>query len=430
MAVLLVALPLEISFFAATSVPAAVAAVVVATSILIICAVWLYSRRLPRTAHDRVGVVVSIHYDDESHAKRIREDLVSTLRRLMRSGTVGSTIQFIDLPTFHAEKIHDVDDARRLRIRTRAHFMLFGRVRVRDLNQKEHHFIELDGIVAHKQVSDEVCKRLAAEFTELLPRRVSFSTENDLLAFTFTSEWTELVAKYIIGIAAEVSGDLAYAEQLFVDVTQRLGTEVRDFPVFEKLRQRLPIRLFEIYEARATYAYEVWESTHDPAQVEQMGELLPRIDHERFKRPSVLFLRSILSFLRGRDVASALQWLQKCDKQDRSAVWHLNMAFLHAYKSDLRTAIRHYRQAVNLPMPPELFSKIEEFVVYIASSEPTKHQLYYCLGFYNWKIKGDIDQAVNDFTRFLGAGSTDQFAKERELAAGWIAQIKSEATST
>lgn len=232
MAVLLVALPLEISFFAATSVSVACASLIAAVSALSILGLWLYSRRLPRTASDRVGVLVSIHCDDESHAKRIREDLVATLRRLMRSGTVGSTIQFIDVPPFHAEKVHDEEDARRLRERTRAHFLLWGRVRVRDLNKKAHHFIELDGIVAHKQVSDEVCKKLSAEFTELLPRRVSFSTENDLLAFTFTSEWTELVAKYIIGIAAEVSGDLSYAETLFLDVAQRLGAEKRDFPIF------------------------------------------------------------------------------------------------------------------------------------------------------------------------------------------------------
>jgi tetratricopeptide (TPR) repeat protein len=348
----------------------------------------------------------------------------------MKQGSVGSTIQFVDVSPFHSDQIRDEDGARRFQASTRAHFLLYGRVRVRDVDHKAHHFIELDGIVAHKLVSDAVRKRLAAEFTELLPRRVSFSTENDLLAFTFTSEWTELVAKYIIGIAAEVSGDLGYAERLFQDVAQRLGADRREFPIFEKLRQRIPIRLFEIYEARASYAYEVWESTHDSTQVKLMGELLPRIDYDRFKRPSVLFLSAIQRFLEDRDIAGALQSLQKCEKQDRNSIWHLNSAFLHAYKGDLKTAIRHYRHAVNLPLPPETLAKIEEFVEYIARTEPQKHQLYYCLGFYNWKIKGDLEQAASDFRRFLAAGSANQFSKERELAETWLSDIETELTHT
>lgn len=393
-----------------------------ATAALLFVA-WYVSRSVPKTKPDKVGFVISIACDDESEAKRIRADFVQTLQRLIKAGKTGSTFQFIEVPSFLSERIVDVDDAQKLRIQTKAHFLLYGRVRVRNLNNKEHHFIELDGVVAHKPVPDKLSKQLANEFSELLPRKVAIATENDLLAFQFASEWAEVVAKYIIGIAAALSGDLVYAEQLYSDVLERVRSIAHEFPVFEKLRQRLPIRIFEIFEARATNSYERWAVTHDPHQIGYMGDMLQKIDYEQYKRPSIVFLMSIYHFLHNRDVATALDWLNKCAKQNRNAVWHFNQAFLHAYQGDLKTAIRHYRAAVVLPMTPDLIAKIEDFLLLIASNEPAKYQLFYCLGFFNWQVKGDNMQAAKDFEKFLHSGVPTEFVKERELTRNWMREI-------
>ena len=122
----------------------------------------------------------------------------------------------------------------------------------------------------------------------------------------------------------------------------------------------------------------------------------------------------------------ALEWLNKISKNDRNSIWHLNQAFLYAYTGNLKTATRHYRNAISAEFSPDIISKIEDFILFIATNDPAKYQLYYCLGFFNWKIKGDLLQAVKDFERFLNSGDKAEFVKARELTANWLLELSNE----
>jgi len=391
---------------------------------LIVAVVWHLDRRLPRTKRNKVGFVISITSDDESEAARIRADLVVTLRRLIKDGRTGNSFQVIEVPQHHAEKVLDSEDAQKLRLATRAHFLLYGRVRVRQVHGKPHHYIELDGVVTHQPIPLKLSGALAKEFTELLPRKVLISVENDLFAFNFTSEWAELVAKYIIGCAAALSRDVDYAEKLYSEVFERLGKIKSDLPAFEKLRERLPKRIAELYEARARIAYEKWANTHDPAAVEELGGYLSHINPDEYATVNVLTLNAIFAFLSAKSVARAIEWLHKVDGPSRDATWYLNVAFLLAYEDDLRGAIRQYRRALGQPMPADVIGKIEDFVYFVATSEEEKYQLYYCLGFFNWKVKRDLARAAKDFQMFLEKRQDGRFEKEARLAARWLAQIE------
>lgn len=424
--VLLVLLGIEVPLLVSTESSLIISLGIILATAVLLYGIWKVSRSIPKTRKDKVGFVVSISADDESEAKRIRSDFVLTLQRLIKAGMTGSSFQFIEVPSFHSERIIDSDDAQKLRIQTKAHFLLYGRVRRRELDKKDHHFIELDGVVAHKPLPDKISKQLAVEFSELLPRKIAFTTENDLLAFQFASEWAEVVAKYIIGIAATLSGDLVYAELLYKDVLGKVSNNQQEFPVFEKLRQRLPVRIFELFEARATNCYEKWVATHDPHQIDNMWSMLQNIDYEEYKRASIPFLMSIYYFLHDRNITKAHNWLEKCATQNRDSVWHFNQAFLHAYEGELKSAIRHYRIAVTLPMTPNVIGKIEDFLLFIATSESTKYQIFYCLGFFNWQVKGDKLQAIKDFESFLASGENTQFEKERELAHNWLRELRNE----
>ncbi len=398
-------------------------------SAILLLLVWLISRAIPKTKKNKVGFVISISCDDELEAKKIRVDFIQTLQRLVKAGRTGSTFQVIEVPSYYSERIVDADDAQKLRIKTKAHFILYGRVRVRNIKKKEHHFIELDGLVTHKPISGASSKQLSTEFAELLPRKVAIATEDDLLAFEFASGWAEVVAKYIIGIAAALSGDLAYAEQLYSEVQEKVRINPNEFPIYEKLNKRIPIRIYELQEARALVSYERWAATHELREIDNLATLLSGIDDEQYKRTSILFLKSISLFLKDRNVSEALRYLNKCAKQHRAAAWHFNMAFLYAYQGDLKTAVRHYRIGNSLPITADLISKIEDFILHVVENEPDKYQLFFCLGFFNRHVKGDSHQAINDLEKFLRSGDTSKFAKERELASTWLVELKREVSS-
>lgn len=110
----------------------------------------------------------------------------------------------------------------------------------------------------------------------------------------------------------------------------------------------------------------------------------------------------------------------------RILVWHLNLAFLLAYKGDLKGAVRHYRSGSKLPPAEddtEVISQVESFMVWVLDQEPHKVQLHYALGFFNWKIKGDPVQARKDFETFLAKTTEGVFQKERELTEEWLHQL-------
>ena len=366
--------------------------IVLIASVISLVVVWWISRRPPKTPKGKVGFLVSIACADDEESEKLREDFVIPLRQLVKSGRAGGIFHFIELPQHLARNILEADDAQSLRIRSRSHFMIYGRVRLRKLGGKDHHVIDLEGIVAHNPIPDSVKQSFEHEFAELLPRRVRISTENDLWSFQFTSEWADIVARYIIGIAAAYSGDLDYAEKLYNDALERLNGKNPEFPVYLKLTERIPVRVSELYETRAFVARRAWVDTHDASYIDELGSNLGKVLASRRELPLVLNLSAIHAFLKDRDTDGAITYLKKSKSEDLG-VLHYNMAFLDCYKGDLRSAIRRYRQAIMFTVEPDVISQIEDFMCWVLELEPGQYQLHYCLGFFNWKTKGDEIQA-------------------------------------
>jgi tetratricopeptide (TPR) repeat protein len=386
--------------------------------------IWLLSKRLQKTKEGKVGILICISSSDEGERSKIKEDFVRTLNDLLKAGPIGKSFQLLQVPEHIAEKIEDEDDAQKLRLKCRAHFMIYGRVRLRSINGAPTHFLNLEGIVAHKPIPHNISKEFSEEFSELLPRRLSIPTENDIFTFEITSKWVNIVAKYIIGTAAVLSGDLDYAERLYNDVFQRLTEDGYSFPIYRKLRDRIPLRLAEINYIRANIAYSRWQKTRASEDIEKLGYHLDKI-HPPYSKTmyGVILLNSIYLFVKDRDVRKAISLLKKCKTNEYDdGTWLYSLGFLHAYSGKLRKAIQYYRNAMKQPTEGHVISQIEEFLYWLVGIEPEKYQLYYCLGFINLKIKEDMAQAVNNLESFLSAGDEREFALERHKAKTWIAE--------
>lgn len=392
-----------------------------ATSVLLLVAVlWWVSTRPPKTPEDMIGFLVSITSSSDAESEKLKEDFLVPLKRLIKSGDVGKFFHFMVLPRHLASGVVDQDEAQVARIRSRAHFMLYGQVRLRTIGGKEHHVIDLEGQVAHTDIPDAVRRQLSTEFAELLPRKVNIATENDLFSFQFTSEWADVVAKYIIGISALVSGDVDTAEHLYKEVQEKLAGKDKSFPVYQKLAIRTPIRLAEVYEAKANQALQQWSQDHDPGHIDEFATQLGKVSDKT--RPSYQTSNAIAIFLAHRKVDDAITCL-KAAKNPNDGTWNYNMAFLHGYKGNLKVAARHYNQASLHPVPPETLAQIEDFICWVLREEPEKYQLNYCLGLFNWKAKGDNIQAIKDFGAFVARAADGAFAKEQELATQWVQEL-------
>jgi hypothetical protein len=136
-------------------------------------------------------------------------------------------------------------------------------------------------------------------------------------------------------------------------------------------------------------------------------------------------LESLFHFLANRDTKAAIEVLQKCaHKVITSCVWRLNLAFLYAYEGNLGETLRQYCIVADYKVEPITLAQIEEFLCWIIEEEPDKYQFYFCLGYINWRIKGDAKRAILDFEEFLQLRKINQFEREHKLVTSWLKQLQ------
>lgn len=368
----------------------------------VILAVWIRAQRPPRPPKNTVAFALAIRTENDQHERRIKQDFIETLRELVNQGTLRYRFTVIEVPKFIAERIKTSDDAENYSRKGNWHFMLYGRARLRRLNDKDHHVLNLEGLVRHRKLNEVVSRQLAIEFRELLPRDITLEAENDLLGFEFTAKYMAFVAQYIIGIAAFLSGDFIYSQSLYEKLKATLTAEHAKVPFLQKIIRRLPIRLTEVYGAQATLVSRNWRIDRDLQKFNEMKPFLDRLQALAPSNYSAHLLRSVYHFVSKRDVSAAITELRKCKALDlKDGTWRLNYALLLAYRGELQQAYKQYQVAFRSSLQPEMVIQVEDFMLWVLEEEPDKVQLHYCLGLVNSQGKSDPGRALEEFTAFL-----------------------------
>ena len=392
---------------------------------IVISLYWYHDRQPPKVKKGKVGFIVCISCTEKDDRKRIKEDFIDSLRRLIKRGPVGRLFDFVFIPQHIAENILDTDAATELKNKCGGHYMVWGNARKRNIKGEDTYALVLEGLVSVVKLPKEMSKHFTKEFSELFPRKILISTENDMFDFELTSERIEIVSKYIIGIAAHIAGDLKYANDLFSDVNNLIKSKENSNDTYRKIEQRLPKRFHEITLTRARYAHNLWSDTHKEEYIAEIGDHLSRIDSDSFDIPSFFLLKAIYHFLHDRNIKAARDALMKCPLK-KHIVWHMNMAFLLAYENNLKAASREYTEASKADQDFFAVSEIQDFILWILETEPDKFQFHYCLGIINMKIIGDSQLALRDFRIFIESDNDGKFPKEVQLSEKYINRIQSE----
>lgn len=414
-----------LSAAASAIVPTPIAASVGLLAALSTLGAWVWAWRLPRIRHGKVGLAISVTTSDSADEVQFADDFISELTRLIGQSSAANSFQVLRIPAHHSTKvaIGDSESASGLLTRTRSTFLLHVSVRKRKHQGKGVLVLDIMGAVAHQPISTAVSQQLGREFGELMPSRLTLESDSDLLSFTFTGELMSVVARYIIGIAAAVSGDFDYAEQLYRSVSVALNSSSTKSPAFSKLRDRVPIRVAEIQEARAGDAFRGWLDTADSRSIERMKYALATFPREARQSPRFMTLQAILTFIVARDAKSALGLLNRMGRQ-RDSTWYFNVAFLHAYDGDTRKALQLYRRGTLMDLPPDVPAQLEMFMSRIVEEEPAKVQLRFCLGYLNKEVKGDAIRARQELEHFVREASPIAYAEEIALAKDWMAELE------
>lgn len=394
------------------------------TVLLVVVAIWLYSNLPPRASKSRIGFAVGIRTGDPEQQLKIKRDFIDALRALLYKSNYKYNFEFVEIPDRLLEKIDSLDAAQKILYELGCKFMIYGKARTTMLRGEMQHVLNLEGVVAHRPITNQVRKAFSKEFAQLLPRQLMISSEGDLFKFELTANWIDVVSKYIIGTAALLSGDFEYAQELFESLQTKLQDDQTEFYTAIRIRDRLPKRLRDVYLIRISLCYENWKHTKDIKDIERMKPFLDALDFIAPENADAKIFRSMWHFVVARDIANAKNECIK-GKNKQNIAWRYNYAFLFAYEGNLDRAFKEYKQAFRgyYSYPGFIFD-IVDFILWALDREPDKAQLYFCLGLIYYYVIGDYSLALQDFERFLEFSQPDFYPSQRDEAHKLISTIR------
>jgi hypothetical protein len=257
--------------------------VVVVLTMSLTVLIWRFTNQSPRNVKEKIGFVVAITAEDEQHAKTLRSDFVNTVRDLLRAPGLRYAFHFIEFPPRFASQVTRENAVEKLK-RSKGHFMIFGEAKSRHVLGRDKHVLNLEGAVVHRSIPVQESRALGREFSEVFPRRLFVDKENDLFSFQLTSEWVNIAARYVVGLAAMISGDLDYAEELFLSVKPLLTGPVTRFPAVSKIVELLPQRLSRIYSVKVGWLMRSYTRDREHAHLEKAETVLEKARPNRTRQ--------------------------------------------------------------------------------------------------------------------------------------------------
>jgi hypothetical protein len=390
--------------------------------------IWCFTTRLRRHPKGTVGFDLVIYHEDEKQGIRIQSDFIKHLRDLVLSEKSDTKFSFIKHSQYVSSNVVDRDSAVSLATKTRGSFVIFGKTKIRNIHGLDQHVIEIGFCVRHSPIDVKISEKIAEEMRNSLTGELVLAQENDLYLFRINAERIEIGSKYIVALAALVSGDLIYSETLFRSLIKRL----KDVTACEssetaKIRERLPSRLGEIGILRChKLSQEYVFRNPDSDLLKKLDQDLDRYEEYIHGWYNWYLLKAMCHFLLRRDLDGAQKLISSC-KRFPDTTWRYSAAFLAAYSGDLQTAWSHYQKAfANPPSDPSVPNQCESFIKGILEIEPHQYQLWYCLGLINFRAKNDLEAARNDFRVFLQHTEKSKFSPQEKIAAKYIRKIESE----
>jgi tetratricopeptide (TPR) repeat protein len=396
--------------------------IVASVTAIVVLIVWEMTNRVPRVQKKKNGIVIAIVADNDEQAVQIRKDFLAHLSGLIQADEQSTNLRLLVVPKFVAERVERDDQAVALLNKTRGVFMLYGTARKRKISGADSHLLELRGVVRHQPITPHIQAQLQGEFVSVLPSSVQFPVDNDVFAFAFTSDWAEIVARYMIGLAAMVSGYLPYAETLLLYVEARLAGRSLVGPM-RKLRYRVPQRLMELYKLWLDALNQAYFMKRERFVLETAETVVNKVLARDPANYNALLFSAICLFVLHRDTSGAMTAVLKCRKFP-DVTWRYSHAFLLAYQGRMKEARDEYKIACRARSQDRtLRIQCEEFIQLVLHEEPNKAQLHFASALINEYAKSDTEGAKRDYKAFLDHPRSAAFPAEVALARQAIERL-------
>lgn len=386
-----------------------------------------HKTRIKRARPNHIGFGVAIEREDGSEVNAMYSDFIASIRTLLSSIGGPYPFQLVEVPVGISSEVKTADDATRLAQLAKLHFLVYGRARVRKTELGDSHVIDLQGLVRHATVDQKTSKKFSKDFSEVLPRRFLFKTDESFLKCECAAKHVGLASEYVIAVAAALSGDFKYSERLLQDTEQKIHISLakEKGSALSVLLGKTHERLRELYFSWLGGLSLEYLKKRDKSILKESQAIVERLRKYDPNNYSAHLTAAMALFVLDRDVAGAMREIRKC-KRSEDATWLYSRAFLEAYGGDLAKAYLSYLQAFARPLhSPTVPTQSEEFIHIVLEEEPHRPWLYFCLGLINQRAKADFKAAEMDFNEFIERADKNKYAPQIRIAEQCVKEIQS-----
>lgn len=414
-----------------------ITALVFLFSMLIGMSQWFYSRIIPATKKGKAGVVISLRCGSNEDERSFRDEFIENLREQVASNDESNHLfQIIVVPNYYTTKILSASDAVKLRLKKKAHLIIFGKIKVGKIEGKTIHSLDINANIIHRKMEGESLTDFKSAIQQSWQKIYQIrDNEKDFRLSEITSQMVLLSTKYIIGIALLSFHNLNPAEKILKEVQSTVShlTHNQNAPVVKKIRQSVPVYLNELYLAYASYFHRDWMNSRELSELQEMKKRLDQVTILPRRNAQYWILLAIFHVAYSNNYTEAKKSLLKISGKYRDGIWHCNLAFVYGANGEYRASINQYAQAKSKKVDPDIVSQLEYFLRWYASSK-TDHYYYFVfflLGLISGEIKNDYKEAIDNLEAFVDHLKMDNPAVARsgiriaeEKIAGYRKEIK------
>ncbi len=357
---------------------------------------------LPKNKNGRVGLVVAIYAENNQEQQRLKADLIDKLKKNIDDQDFSNIINLIEIKNHIAKQIKSNKDIIKTHKKIKGNFYLYGTIKKRN-NGVSTYFLDIEGMVTHKPIGIDTQNKLLKEFVRVLPKQVSFSESIEFQGFKITTDIIYLAVKYIVGIAIYLSGNPHLAIVLHKNLLQDLNNDQFLPPNLKEVKIRIP-KL--ISEEECLIARVYYNNANSIAMKES-------IDNSFKSNPNnygTWLLQSIYDFKYGAGAEQALKSITQAKKCAGAPFeWRYSQAFLEFWLEKYKDALHDCEKLCKSTYLHEIITikEVEDFENQLLKENNFPSQLYFWLGFLNYKKKNNLPQALIYFEEFEKQANTN-----------------------
>lgn len=383
------------------------------------------SKKLIVKNHEgKIQIVFAIVTENDLDNNRLNNDLIAPFYNYLDSRGLSNIFEVSSLNSKDAAQIKDIESSKKYLEKTKKHLIVYGSIKKRK-NPQDTYIFSLDATILHSPIPVLISSNISKDFSEIFPRKVLFPENDELIGFEVTKEWLGIAVRYLVGVAAMVSGNFGLSQKLFSELNDELNKVKDEDPVRNKFRQKLPTRIVENSKMICVLLYSAFVKSGniDTEPIKRSKEFFDIVLSYNPNDEQIINIAAIYYYLIENDLDECEKILTST-KRTTEPTWRINLAFVYALKGRLLDAKKMYDKASRHEFGgTNVINDAEVFLTKVIEISPEKNELLFCRGYINFKLKGDYALAKKDFDVFIENSGVNTDQEVVRLTTLYLRQI-------